>query len=303
MAAAPSTDVEHGESPLQLDAGLLASFDYNPIDAGAFKKDPEGVLQARARNSTQHLINAIFQLPIERHPSYGPLATLPEFATLLPREKPLPKPKPLTKWEKFARAKGITKRKKDKLVFDEERQEWVPRWGYQGKNKQVEDQWLVEVPTNADDEFRPDRAAAKERQERRKKNELQHERNLQRQAAAASPAASTSGKSELGSGRALQASRRRAELEADILRARGSTASLGRFDKRLEGEQKPRGVKRTFQPNEIDARQERASNLQLLAKLDKGSADSEMNMRKAIKYASQAQGSKALAQRAAKRRK
>ena len=97
-------------------------------------------------------------------------------------------------------------------------------------------------------------------------------------------------------------SRRRAELEAEILRARNSTASMGRFDKHLEGETKPRGVKRTFQPNEIDARQERAANLSVLARLDKGSTDSEMNMRKAIKYASQAQGSKALAQKAAGKR-
>ena len=305
-AANVSTAVEQGEMPLQLDTGLLASVDVNPMDTRKYMKDTEALLQARTRNSTQHLINTIFQLPIERHATYGPLASLPEFLTQLPREKPLPKPKPLTKWEKFARAKGIVKRKKDRLVFDEERQEWVPRWGFQGKNKDLENQWLVEVPRNADDDFRPDKAAAKERLDRRKKNEQQHERNLARQsgAAAASPAGSTKGKSELGSGKASMSSRRRAELEAEILRARNSTASMGRFDKHLEGETKPRGVKRTFQPNEIDARQERAANLSVLARLDKGSTDSEMNMRKAIKYASQAQGSKALAQKAAgKRRK
>ncbi|WFD17994.1 Rhodanese- sulfurtransferase [Malassezia caprae] len=296
MAAAVSTAVEQGDTPLQLDVGLLASFDYNPISARTFKKDPEGVLQARARNATQHLVNTIFQLPIERHATYGPLASLPAFETELPREKPVPKPKPLTKWEKFAKAKGITKRKKDKMIFDEERQEWVPRWGYQGANKKLEDQWLVEVPTNADDDYRPDREAAKERKARQAKNEAQHQRNLARNAAA--PAAP---KSELGSGVAPSRARRRAELEADLLRARGSTASLGRFDKSLEGESKPRGVKRTFQPNEIDAGKERAAHLELLAKMGKG--EPQMNLRKAIKYASKAQGSKALAEKAARRRK
>lgn len=296
MAAAVSTAVDQGDTPLQLDLGLLASFDYNPLSARAFKRDPEALLCARTRNATQHLVNALFQRPIERHATYGPLASLPAFETELPREKAVPKPKPLTKWEKFAKAKGITKRKKDKMIFDEERQEWVPRWGYQGANKKVEDQWLVEVPMNADDDYRPDKAAAKGRKARQAKNEAQHQRNLARNAS--TPSAP---RSELGSGVVPSRARRRAELEADLLRARGSTASLGRFDKSLEGEAKPRGVKRTFQPNEIDAGQERAAHLELLAKMGKG--DATMNLRKAIKYASKSQGSKALAQKASQRRK
>ena len=174
-----------GETPLQLDLGLLASFDYNPLNVKRYKKDREVLLQERARNATQHLVNAIFQLPITRNPTYGPLATLPPFTSLLPREKPLPKPKPLTKWEKFARKKGITKKRKDRMVYDEERKEWVPRWGYQGANKSLENQWLVEVPTGAEDDYRPDKEAAKKRKEARKKNEVQHQRNLARAEGAA----------------------------------------------------------------------------------------------------------------------
>ena len=70
---------------------------------------------------------------------------------------------------------------------------------------------------------------------------------------------------------------------------------MGRFDKSLEGEAKPKGQRRTFQPNEIDPGRERAANLALLAKV--GGAGSDVNMRKAIKYASDSQGSKALMQR------
>jgi regulator of ribosome biosynthesis len=55
----------------------------------------------------------------------------------------------LTKWQKFAKEKGISHSKKDKAVWDEEKQEWVSRWGWKGKNKQLEDQWLTEVPSNA----------------------------------------------------------------------------------------------------------------------------------------------------------
>lgn len=82
---------------------------------------------------------------------------LPRPTNPLPRWKPLPKPKAPTKWELFARKKGIGKyggnlkggaaledRKKN-MVYDEESGEWVKKWGYKGKNKQGESDWLVEL--------------------------------------------------------------------------------------------------------------------------------------------------------------
>lgn len=75
----------------------------------------------------------------------------------LPRWKPLPKPPAPTKWELFARKKGIGKyggnraggaaledRRKN-TVYDEEKGEWVKKWGYKGKNKDGESDWLVEL--------------------------------------------------------------------------------------------------------------------------------------------------------------
>jgi regulator of ribosome biosynthesis len=56
--------------------------------------------------------------------------TLPAPTTTLPREKPLPKPKEETRWEKFAKEKGIVKRKRERMVFDETAQEWKPRFGF-----------------------------------------------------------------------------------------------------------------------------------------------------------------------------
>lgn len=144
-----STAIVERETPLQLDVGLLAVFDPNAIDAEDYAKDPSAALLANARNSTQALLNAVFSLPVTRHPDHGPLASLPAPETALPREKSLPKPKPLTKWEKFAKAKGIQNTKTDKLVFDEETRTWVPRWGFKGANKKVEEQWIHEVPEGA----------------------------------------------------------------------------------------------------------------------------------------------------------
>ena len=101
-----------------------------------------------ARDGAQALISALFSLPTTSSDD-GPLAQLPAPTTQLPRAKPLPKPKAPTKWEQFAKAKGIQKKHRDKKVWDEEKQEWVNRWGWKGANKDKEVQWLTEVPANA----------------------------------------------------------------------------------------------------------------------------------------------------------
>lgn len=112
------------------------------------RRDLESYLQATARDSIQALFNSLIELPTRSTPD-GPLTELPTPKTPLPRAKPLPKPKPPTKWEKFAAAKGIQKKKRDKKEWDEEKQEWVNRWGWKGKNKEEETQWATEVKANA----------------------------------------------------------------------------------------------------------------------------------------------------------
>lgn len=108
----------------------------------------EEYLKTLARDGTQALINALYALPTTSSPD-GALAKLPPPVYQLPRAKPLPKPKPPTKWERFAKAKGIQKKKTEKKVWDEEKQDWVNSWGRGAKNKEKEDQWLTEVPRNA----------------------------------------------------------------------------------------------------------------------------------------------------------
>lgn len=71
-----------------------------------------------ARDNTQLLFNKIWELPTEQVDGVI-VAKLPESTYILPREKPIPKPKPLTKWQKFAQEKGITKTKKSKLTWDD----------------------------------------------------------------------------------------------------------------------------------------------------------------------------------------
>jgi regulator of ribosome biosynthesis len=85
-----------------------------------------------SRDNAQLLINRIFDLPTEEHPTeaFHFVAQLPKPVTVCPREKPIPKAKQLTKWEQFAKLKGIQKKSKGRMVFDEEKQEYLPRFGY-----------------------------------------------------------------------------------------------------------------------------------------------------------------------------
>lgn len=68
----------------------------------------------------QLLINKIWELPVERVDE-AIVATLPKPEYVLPRSRVIPKPKPLTKWQQFAKEKGIRTKKKgrSKLKWDE----------------------------------------------------------------------------------------------------------------------------------------------------------------------------------------
>ena len=71
--------------------------------------------------------------------------TLPENIITLPRSLPIPIQKPPTKWEKYKMDKGITQRKRGRMVYSEEVGDWVPRWG-KGSAKHIQDSmnWVME---------------------------------------------------------------------------------------------------------------------------------------------------------------
>ena len=70
---------------------------------------------------------------------------LPKKIINLPRSLPIPKPKPMTKWEKYKKEKGITQRKRSRMVYSEIAKDWVPRWG-KGSIKKIENEtnWALE---------------------------------------------------------------------------------------------------------------------------------------------------------------
>ncbi|KAI9780918.1 MAG: Rhodanese- sulfurtransferase [Candelina submexicana] len=134
-------------TPYTFDLGNLLCSNPNPLPTSPTSPLTETLLASTARDAAQALLNQLLTTcPITSTPS-GVHLTLPAPTTPLPREKSLPAEKTQTKWAAFAAKKGIKDRKKGegKMVYDEATGEWVPKWGYKGKNKEGEGEWLVEV--------------------------------------------------------------------------------------------------------------------------------------------------------------
>ena len=222
-----SVKVEFGIPP-EYDLQSLSMININsiPIElANADKDQKEKILLEMSRNSTQFLINKLFELP--RMSSEVEESTCivlpPPNASLFPRFKPIPGPKALTRWEKFAKTRGIQNKKKSRKVYDDSTGEYKPRFGY--GSKQVEQDWLIEVPKNADPMQDQYELKKEEKKERIEKNAKRNKRNQEELSA-----------SQLQRSNDRQS--KKAKIEQDLKLTKTSTASLGKFDKKLQNEDK-----------------------------------------------------------------
>lgn len=110
---------------------------------------------------------------------------LPSKTTIFPRHKKIPTGgSELTKWERFAQQKGINKKKRSRMVFDEIKQDWVPRWGARSikQNRENENFAVEEKPGDMGDPFRKKGLEKELRNEKTKlrqnKNELLRKGNF-----------------------------------------------------------------------------------------------------------------------------
>ncbi|KOB74731.1 putative regulator of ribosome biosynthesis [Operophtera brumata] len=172
-----------------------------------------------------------FDLPTERVEE-AIVVRLPAPTTVLPRAKPVPKPKPLTKWQEFAKAKGIDKKKKDKLKWDEQLQKWVPLFGFKKAAAEKEKNWLIEVPQNLDPMTDMYEKKAGEKSEKVAKNELQRLKNIARAKKVKIPRVGLPTTSDKASA---------SQLATAATIAKASTASLGKFQDKLPKEKEARG--------------------------------------------------------------
>ncbi|KAG8441981.1 hypothetical protein GDO86_010962 [Hymenochirus boettgeri] len=247
------------ELDLEFDLGNLLAFDPNPPNVTAFRQqNTDCFLRALARDNTQLLINQVWTLPNERAQE-AVVARLPDPVTRLPREKPLPRPRAPTRWEEFAKLKGIQKKKKTNLVWDEVNKEWRRRWGYKRAKDDTKD-WLIEVPHTADPNEDQFAKRTKAKKERVAKNELNRLRNIAR---------SDKGKVP-GVGLLPTNQPTKAELGQAMHVAKVSTASVGRFQDKLPKEKEPKnmGKKRKFQPLIGDFSVEKNKQLEILKIMD-----------------------------------
>ncbi|EDO40046.1 predicted protein, partial [Nematostella vectensis] len=222
------------------------------------RKKKEDFLKNLARENTQLLFNEIWKLPTERFEGVI-LAQLPAPTTVIPREKPVPKPKPLTRWEEYAKLKGIKKKKRERKVWDEEKQKWLPRYGYERGNDNTKD-WLAVVPDNADpfeDQFEK---RLEKKKERIAKNEYQRLRNIAKH------------KKVKVADRNLKPSLKQSkdQIMAAIGATRKATASVGKFTEKLAKEKVPKkaeGRKRKFDAVAGEYSSEKTKTLEVVEKM------------------------------------
>ena len=243
MPTLPNPPFPHSatyDGSLELDLGNLAAFDPVPLTSSSVRNAE--ATTALATRAAQSLVTALWTLPSSPAP-VGRLADLPRPATPLPRCKPPPAPRPPTRWEAFAAQKGIAKRKRSKLVFDDDAGEWRRRHGYK---RAGDDADVVVVDAKPGDVVGSDpfTEAAAARRDRVRTNAGQRLANLKAEAkakgggalalpptlrlAAALPAH--------GKGKPTRAKDARAHLKAAADAAGVTTASLGKHDALAKGE-------------------------------------------------------------------
>eukprot|EP00871_Galdieria_phlegrea_P000589 jgi/Galph1/1530/GphlegSOOS_G213.1 len=105
---------------VELDLGSLLASDLNPVTVEETKED----IEKRATTAIEYLIHGLFTLPTMQSEGKNSSRQLPEPKSVVPRAKPIPKEKPLTRWEQFAKGKGVSSYHGYRSINDE-RDQWV----------------------------------------------------------------------------------------------------------------------------------------------------------------------------------
>jgi len=257
------------ELALEYDLGNLMAIDNNVLDMQAFRTDKENYLHKLARDDTQLLVNTVWDLSTEQHDGMT-YAVLPYISSTLPREKPVPVKKPPTKWELFAKEKGIKNKKKPKLVWDEYLKKWLPRYGYKKAQAEHDKDWIIEVPNSVDPMTDMFAKKSFDKNERVAKNELQRLGNIARANKVKVP--------EFGL--ATRDNPSTNQLEKATSTARKATASHGVFQRKLPKEkiEHKKGKKRKFV--ETSLQKEKRKNLDIVDRL--GKKEPQLDLNKAV---------------------
>mgnify|MGYP002789142185 FL=1 len=140
--------------PLQVDLPLLAVYDMNGV-----RSFPECSLEENVRltvqQDMQEIIDQLFKLPMETATACPLPPALPDKTKghkgamlRLPRQKPIPAARQPTRWEQFAKTKGIKKRRKRSgMQWNDRLGSYAARHGAKSAKNQIKQQedWCQEV--------------------------------------------------------------------------------------------------------------------------------------------------------------
>ncbi|XP_044952042.1 ribosome biogenesis regulatory protein homolog [Hordeum vulgare subsp. vulgare] len=238
----------------EVDLGHLMAYDpsHHLAAAASSRSELRGECLRKATELAQAVANALFSLPATEGRD-GPVVRLPPPTNRLPREKHLPRPQPPTKWEQFAKSKGIIKHKKNKRAWDEQTNSWKRTYGYDRVNDD-RDVPIIEAKLTDEpgvDPFAQRKEEKKSRVDKQEKNRLGNLKNAAKVGAlpshiqlAATSVPITGTKAD------LPRKAKKEDLENVAGMASAATASGGKFDKKLPGEKplKKAGKNRKFLP-------------------------------------------------------
>ncbi|KRX03148.1 hypothetical protein PPERSA_10229 [Pseudocohnilembus persalinus] len=254
------------------DLGILSVFDTNPIDKDNIKAQVEkNVIQLYHKlfeiKQRQTLENDLKKDELQEHDFEKSIyeINLPEMETVLPRQKTLPKQKELTRWEKFAKEKGIKKKKKSYLAYDEELGEYAPRWGPYSAKKQKEKLDIIrEVKQGEDpyeDPWKKDKLKKNLLKEQQKLSEIKNRLNAKgyngRQV--------LNSQSEAVGRRKQKTNEIKQKTKKSLSIAQQSTRSMGNFDKKAHQEEKQlKTKKRKVLPSFKNTAEEKSRDMDML---------------------------------------
>uniref|UniRef100_A0A162A3A9 Ribosome biogenesis regulatory protein n=1 Tax=Daucus carota subsp. sativus TaxID=79200 RepID=A0A162A3A9_DAUCS len=262
---------EQSSSSFEVDLGNLMAF--NPHFQFSSPPSREELVRESIQQGTQlvqAIADSLFSLTSTEDRD-GPIVKLPPPTTRLPREKPsflarceeeqcrpkqcnwllnddvpLPKPRPPTKWEEFAKKKGIKNYKKDKQVFDEQTGTWKRRYGYDRVNDD-NDVPIIEAKMTDEpgqDPFAKRRSEKKQRVEKQEKNRLHNLKDAAKVGALPSHVQLAATALPITGSQAAPKKVSKDELGNVAGMAATATASGGKFDKKLPGEKPPKHDKK-----------------------------------------------------------
>ncbi|XP_022144805.1 ribosome biogenesis regulatory protein homolog [Momordica charantia] len=241
------------QQQLQVDLGHLMAFNphHHLTSPPSSREELVNECLQKGTELVQAIANELFILPSTEDRD-GPLVRLPPPKTRLPREKHLPKPKPPTKWELFAKKRGIKNRKKDKIAYDEQTQTWKRRHGYDRANDE-ENIPIIEAKMTDEpgmDPFAERQSNKRKRVEKQENNRLQNLKQAAKVGALPSHVQLAATALPITGTQVAPKKMTKDELGNVAGMAATATASGGKFDRKLRGEKPPKhkGKYRKFLP-------------------------------------------------------